>query len=123
MTRATASGNLKTRFADAQVTRRQASSGPIPVKRTRRIASGVVYLSNQGAASELFWPVKSSEISGKKVPQAITTVIPTSSKLLIRKIDSREINESIRFGDLRSSRRETRSRVDPMTTIPITTSR
>ena len=35
-------GTRKTRFADAQLTRRQASSGPIPVKRTSRIASGVV---------------------------------------------------------------------------------
>ena len=70
---AIASGMRKTRLAEDQVTRRQASSGPIPVKSTSRIASGVVYLSNQGAASELLLPVKSSEISGKKVPQAITT--------------------------------------------------
>ena len=35
-------GQRKTRFAEAQLTRRQARSGPIPVKRTRTIASGVV---------------------------------------------------------------------------------
>ena len=39
---ATISGTRKTRFADSQLTRRQASSGPIPVKTTSRIASGVV---------------------------------------------------------------------------------
>ena len=39
---ATTRGMRKTRLAEVQVTRRQASSGPIPVKRTSRIASGVV---------------------------------------------------------------------------------
>ena len=35
-------GLRKTLRAEAQLTRRQASSGPIPVKSTRTIASGVV---------------------------------------------------------------------------------
>ena len=39
---ATNEGARKTRLAEAQLTRRQASSGPIPVKSTRTIASGVV---------------------------------------------------------------------------------
>ncbi len=118
---ATRSGMRKTRLTEVQVTRRQASSGPIPVNSTRAIASGVVYWSNQGAARELFVPVKSSEISGKKVPQAITMVIPTNNRLLTRKTDSRDNNESIRFSsERRSSRRETIRKVEPMTMIPIT---
>ena len=40
--------------------------------------------------------MKNSEISGKNVPQKITTASPTSSRLLTRKIDSRESSESIR---------------------------
>ena len=41
-------------------------------------------------------PVNASEISGKNVPQKITTQSPTSSRLLTRKIASRESSESIR---------------------------
>jgi hypothetical protein len=39
---ATSAGARKVRLAEAQLTRRQASSGPIPVKRTRITAIGVV---------------------------------------------------------------------------------
>ena len=63
--------------------------------------------------------MKSSEISGKKVPQKITAVIPTRSRLLTRKTDSREASESIRFGERRSSRRLTISAVEPTSTTPI----
>ena len=78
-----------------------------------------MYSSNQGAASEALLPVNSSEISGKKVPQKITAVSATSSRLLTRKTDSRETSESIRFSERRSSRRETISAVEPIRTTPI----
>ena len=64
-------------------------------------------------------PVKSSEISGKKVPQKITAVRPTRSRLLTRKTASRENKESICFGERRSSRRETISAVEPIKTTAI----
>src|SRR3954452_25436887 len=62
---ATAAGRAMTRQIAAVVPRRQASTRPIPVKSTSRIARGVVYRSNHGAASDDFWPVQSSEMSGK----------------------------------------------------------
>ena len=67
--------------------------------------------------------MKNSEISGKKVPQKITSARPTSSTLLTRKIDSRESSESIRRSGFRSSRRVTISTVAPIAVKAIRTSR
>ena len=66
--------------------------------------------------------MNASEISGKKVPQKITTQSPTSSRLLTRKIASRESSESIRRSERRSSSRETISAVEPISTTAIRTS-
>ena len=112
-------GLTSSRFAAPRLTRRQANRGPIPVNRTTRIASGVVYRLNHGAASEAFWPVNSSEISGKNVPQKITAARPTSSRLLTRKIASRESRDSIRLVERRSSSRERIKSVEPITTTAI----
>ncbi len=64
-------------------------------------------------------PVKSSEISGKNVPQKITAASPTSSRLLTRKIASLETSDSIRFSDFSSGSLETISSVEPTITTPI----
>ena len=53
------------------------------------------------------------------MPQKITAQRPTSSRLLTRKIDSREASDSIRRSERRSSRRETISAVEPIRTTPI----
>ena len=45
--------------------------------------------------------MKASAISGKNVPQKITAARPTSSRLLTRKIASRESSESIRRSERR----------------------
>jgi hypothetical protein len=63
--------------------------------------------------------VKNSEISGKKVPQKITSARPTSSRLLTRKIDSREARDSIRRSGLSWSRRVTIRTVEPIATTAI----
>ena len=63
--------------------------------------------------------MNASEISGKNVPQKITTTSPSSSRLLMRKIDSREASDSIRRSDLRSGRRETISAAEPAITTAI----
>ena len=55
------------------MTRRQASTGPIPVSSTSTSASGVVRRLNQGGPTLASVPVTASEISGKKVPQKITS--------------------------------------------------
>ena len=63
--------------------------------------------------------MKSSEISGKKVPQKITAASPTSSRLLIKKTDSRDRSDSIRFVERRSSSRLTIKSAEPTTTAAI----
>ena len=113
------SGAAKTRRADDQVTRRQASRGPMPVKRTIAIATGVVYWSNHGAASVARSPVNASAISGKKVPRKMMKTSSTSSRLLTRKIASREAMESMRRSARRSERRLMISAVEPRITTAI----
>ena len=81
-TTATASGARTSLHSDPALTRRQASSGPIPVNRTSTIASGAVYWSNHGEPSDDFSPVNASEISGKKVPQKITTREPDQEQVV-----------------------------------------
>jgi hypothetical protein len=93
------------------------------VKRTSSTPIGVTYRLNHGAASECFSPVKNSEINGKKVPQKITSARPTRSRLLTRKIDSREASDSIRRSGLSWSRRVTIRIVEPRATTPIRASR
>ena len=76
------------------MTRRQASTGPIPDSSTSTSASGVVSRSNQGGPTLAFVPVSASEISGKNVPHMITRQSPTSTRLFSRKNASRESSES-----------------------------
>ena len=121
-TTATAIGTRTSRQSAPALTRRQASNGPIPVKSTRTIPSGAVYWSNQGVPSDDFSPVTASEISGKNVPQKTTTTSPTRSRLLTRKMDSREASDSIRRSLRRSSRRLTISPAEPITTTAISAS-
>ena len=63
--------------------------------------------------------MKNSEIRGKKVPQKITAASPTSSRLLTKKIDSRESSESIRRSGRSWSSRVTISSVEPIATTAI----
>jgi hypothetical protein len=67
--------------------------------------------------------VNASAISGNIVPQKITKTSPTSSRLLTRKIASRESGDSMRRSARRSSRRLTIRIVDPIATVPIRISR
>src|SRR5438874_9864741 len=69
---ATPTGTRNARQRVDAVTRRQASTGPIPASSTSTSARGVVRLLNHGGPTLSFWPVMASEMSGKKVPQKIT---------------------------------------------------
>ena len=64
------------------MTRRQASTGPIPESSTSTSASGVVSRSNQGGPTLASVPVSASEISGKKVPQKITSAEPDQHEVV-----------------------------------------
>ena len=104
------------------LTRRHASSGPIPVNSTSPIASGVVTELKNGGPTERSSPVSASEISGKKVPQKITAQRLTSSRLLTRKTDSREASDSTRLRERRSPSREMISAAEPTTITAISAS-
>ena len=98
------------------------SNGPIPVKSTSTIASGVVTVLKKGGPTERSSPVSASEISGKNVPQKMTAQRLTRRRLLTMKIASREAIDSIRLVERRSSRRETIRAADPIITTAIRTS-
>ena len=76
---------------------------------------------NHGGPTLASVPVNASEISGKKVPQKITTQSPTSTRLFSRKNASRESRESSRASERRSCTRLYRSAVEPSTTTPMKT--
>ena len=118
-TSAHAVGKPKMRAAPATVPRRQASIGPIPASSTSSRASGVVIRSKNGGPTLSFVPVIASEISGKYVPQAMTTHSATSTRLLRRKNASRDISESSLASDLRSLARLTMSAMLPTAAIPM----
>ncbi len=86
---------------------RHAITGPIPLSRTSTIASGTVYWSNHGGPSARRVPVSASAINGQNVPQKTTNAIATRTRLLSRKIASRESSESSRFSERSSLRRRT----------------
>ena len=101
------------------MTRRQASTGPIPASSTSTSASGVTSRLNQGGPTLASVPVKASEINGKKVPQRITAHSATSTRLLRRKNASRERSESSRASERRPGARLITSAADPSTTTPM----
>src|SRR5205823_2612799 len=111
-----ASGNTNTRRRLASVTRRQASTGPTPASNTSTIASGVVSFWKYGGPTLARLPVNASEITGKNVPQKITSVSATSTTLLSRKNASRDSSESSRALLRRSSRRLRISTTEPTST-------
>ena len=121
-TSATAIGKRTSRNTAAGVTRRQASTGPIPVSSTSTRASGIVSRSNQGGPTLDSVPVSASEISGKKVPHMITRQSPSRTRLLSRKNASRESSESIRASERRSGNRATIRPAETATTQPMNTS-
>ena len=116
---AAAAGSRKLRRALAAVALRHAITGPIPLSSTSVIASGTVYLSNHGGPSARRVPVSASAMSGQNVPQKTTNAIATRTRLLSRKIASRDSSESRRFSERRASRRQTTSPIDPAIMIPM----
>src|SRR5579859_4408920 len=73
---------------------RQASSGPTPVRNSNRSPRGMFTLLKKGAPTLMRDPVKHSEKTGKSVPDKIAIQATSRTKLLNRKLDSRETMES-----------------------------
>src|SRR4029077_13562497 len=73
---------------------RQASSGPTPVRKSRKRAMGKLILLKKGAPTLIFVPRTHSERTGNRVPEITATQATSKIKLLKRKLDSRETSES-----------------------------
>ena len=70
--------------------RRQANSGPTPVRNSRNRPIGTIRRLYQSASSEILSPEMASEITGNSVPQSTAKQLASRIRLLNRKLDSRE---------------------------------
>src|SRR5712671_941722 len=88
------SGQPKFRFRLSVEVFRHASNGPTPVKNSSSSPIGMFTLLKNGAPTLMRSPVNHSEKTGNSVPERTATQATSSSKLLNRKLDSRETMES-----------------------------
>ena len=70
--------------------RRQAISGPTPVRKSRNRPIGMLTRLKYGPSTEIFSPVTASEITGNSVPHRIEKQLASRMRLLNRKLDSRD---------------------------------
>src|ERR1700677_4593551 len=83
---------------------RHASSGPMPVSRRRKRPMGSATRLKKGAPTVTLLPCTYSEMMGNRVPHKIVKQAASSTRLLNRKLDSRETSDSSLCSDLRWSR-------------------
>src|SRR6185503_17020943 len=98
-------GHWKLRRRLSVEVRRQAKSGPTPVRISRNRPIGTISRLYQSASSEILSPVAASEITGKSVPQRTAKQLASRIRLVKRKLDSRETTDSSCDSDLRYCRR------------------
>src|SRR5579871_2105126 len=79
--------------------RRQAMSGPTPVRKSSPKPIGMLIRLKNGASTLIFSPVKASEITGNNVPHNTAKQLASRIRLLNMKLDSRETTLS-RFASL-----------------------
>src|SRR5689334_11327391 len=94
-------GHWKLRRRLSVEVRRQAKSGPTPVRNRRNRPIGTIRRLYQSASSEILSPVTASEITGNRVPQRTAKQLANRIRLLNRKLDSREITDSSCDSDFR----------------------
>src|ERR1051325_8321426 len=87
-------GHRKLRFKLSTDVRRQANSGPTPVRKSRNSAIGTFTRLKKGGPTLIFSPVTASLITGNNVPHKTAKHAPSSTRLLNRKLDSRETTDS-----------------------------
>ena len=92
-----ATGQRKFFFRFRAEARRQAMTGPIPMSARSAIPKGTLIRLKKGGPTVICSPKKPSEIRGSRVPHATAKVAATRIRLLKRKADSRERNDSIWF--------------------------
>src|SRR6185436_9148034 len=87
---AAAPGNRKFLRKLSVEVRRQANSGPTPVRNSRKSPIGIISRLNQAGSRLIFSPENFSEIIGNRVPQSTAKQLANRMRLLNRKLDSRE---------------------------------
>src|SRR6201986_646638 len=105
---AIAVGHTKFRFTRSSVVCRHASSGPTPVRNTKKIPMGTLTRLKKGGPTVTFEPVTHSDSTGNSVPHSTAKHETSSTWLLNRKLDSREISDSIRCSLFSFSRLRTK---------------
>src|ERR1700739_1608155 len=92
--RPTITGQPKLRFRLSPEVLRQASNGPTPVRNRIARPTGIMILLKNGAPTLMREPESPSEMTGKRVPERTAMHATRKSKLLKRKLDSRETMEA-----------------------------
>src|SRR3954462_3254038 len=87
-------GQVKLRLMLSMEVLRQARSGPRAVSRSSKRTTGIATLLKNGGPTVTFVPCTHSERMGKSVPQRTVKQNNTKSRLLKRKLDSREAMDS-----------------------------
>src|SRR5271154_5453222 len=83
-------GQVKFLFRLSTEVFRQASNGPTPVRKSRSNPNGMLTLLKNGAPTLILEPESSSDNTGNNVPDKTATQATRRTKLLNRKLDSRE---------------------------------
>ena len=87
---------------------RHASSGPTPVRNTRNNPIGTFTRLKNGGPTVTFDPVTHSDSTGNSVPHSTAKHATSSTRLLNRKLDSRETSDSSRCSLFSVSRLRTK---------------
>src|SRR5438270_13269955 len=94
---ATIVGAAKLRFTLSNDVLLHASIGPMPVSTSRNNPIRIFTLLKNGGPTVTLWPCTHSERMGNIVPQSTAKHDANSTRLLKRKLDSRDINDSSLF--------------------------
>src|SRR5215469_16235002 len=92
--RASAVGQRKLRRKLSSDVLRHANRGPIPVRNTRKIPIGTFTRLKNGGPTVTLLPVTHSDKTGNNVPHNTAKHDTSSTRLLNRKLDSRDTSDS-----------------------------
>src|SRR5271157_1758153 len=87
---------------------RHASRGPMPVRNTRNNPIGIFTRLKNGGPTVTLLPVTHSDNTGNSVPHSTAKHDTSSTRLLNKKLDSRETSESSRCSLFSASRLRTK---------------
>src|SRR5271166_154010 len=108
VTRPSTTGHSRFRFRLSDEVLRHASSGPTPVRNTRNNPIGTLTRLKNGGPTVTFDPVTHSESTGKRVPHSTAKQATNNTRLLNRKLDSRDTSDSSRCSLFSVSRLRTK---------------